>query len=249
MSTYAATGTVLRQYRLGEADRIVVILASDGRQIRAVAKGTRRPKSKLAGCLQPYNDVTMLLATGRSLDIVTEARVLTARDALAADLDRCTAAAAVTELAEVLSDEGDDEPRVAALTAATLDALLTAPSDRALALLAAYFAKALSMHGWRPGTDACVSCGGTIADHVRLSATEGGVLCGGCAGVDPVAPSVDAATAELIGGLIAARLDDVVAAEIEPADARKGLLALRGWTSHHVGGKRLKALDMALTGL
>jgi DNA repair protein RecO (recombination protein O) len=48
---------VLRTYKLGEADRIVVFLTRDRGKKRGVAKGARRARSKFAGALEPLTEV------------------------------------------------------------------------------------------------------------------------------------------------------------------------------------------------
>ena len=51
MSLYRDEGIVLRTYRLGEADRIVVLLTRGRGKVRAVAKGVRKTKSKFGARL------------------------------------------------------------------------------------------------------------------------------------------------------------------------------------------------------
>ena len=46
MPLYTADALVLRTYKLGEADRIVVFLTRDRGKKRGVAKGARRAKSR-----------------------------------------------------------------------------------------------------------------------------------------------------------------------------------------------------------
>ncbi|WP_179184937.1 DNA repair protein RecO, partial [Collinsella vaginalis] len=46
--TYRETCIVLDKTKLKETDLILTLLARDGRQIRAVAKGARKPGSRLA---------------------------------------------------------------------------------------------------------------------------------------------------------------------------------------------------------
>jgi DNA repair protein RecO (recombination protein O) len=48
---------VLRTYKLGEADRIVVFLTRDRGKKRGVAKGARRPRSRFVGALEPLTEV------------------------------------------------------------------------------------------------------------------------------------------------------------------------------------------------
>ena len=53
MPLYTADALVLRTYKLGEADRIVVFLTKDRGKKRGVAKGARRPRSRFMGALEP----------------------------------------------------------------------------------------------------------------------------------------------------------------------------------------------------
>ena len=50
---YKSDALILRTYKLGEADRIVVFLTRDRGKKRGVAKGARRPKSRYTGALEP----------------------------------------------------------------------------------------------------------------------------------------------------------------------------------------------------
>ena len=56
MPLYTADALVLRTYKLGEADRIVVFLTRDRGKKRGVAKGARRPRSRFMGALEPLTE-------------------------------------------------------------------------------------------------------------------------------------------------------------------------------------------------
>ena len=57
MPLHTADALVLRTYKLGEADRIVVFLTRDRGKKRGVAKGARRQRSPFAGALEPLTEV------------------------------------------------------------------------------------------------------------------------------------------------------------------------------------------------
>src|SRR5512132_1887252 len=57
MPVYKSEALILRTYKLGEADRIVVFLTRDRGKKRGVAKGARRQRSKFAGALEPLTEV------------------------------------------------------------------------------------------------------------------------------------------------------------------------------------------------
>lgn len=71
MSLYRDEGVVLRTSKLGEADRIITILTRGHGKIRAVAKGVRRTKSRFGARLEPFMRVDVLIAEGRSLDVLS----------------------------------------------------------------------------------------------------------------------------------------------------------------------------------
>ena len=61
MPLYKTDALILRTYKLGEADRIVVFLTRDRGKKRGVASGARRPKSRFAGALEPLTRVGVSL--------------------------------------------------------------------------------------------------------------------------------------------------------------------------------------------
>ena len=56
MPLYTADALILRTYRLGESDRIVVFLTRDRGKKRGVAKGARRARSPFAAALEPLTE-------------------------------------------------------------------------------------------------------------------------------------------------------------------------------------------------
>src|ERR671934_2709485 len=71
--TYRAEAIVLKGMDLGEADRIVTLYTRYFGKLRAIAKGARRPTSRLAGHVEPLAHATFQLAKGRELDVITQA--------------------------------------------------------------------------------------------------------------------------------------------------------------------------------
>ena len=98
MSLYRDEGVVLRTSKLGEADRIITILTRGHGKIRAVAKGVRRTKSRFGARLEPFMRVDVLIAEGRSLDVVSQAEAVAAYGApIAADYAAYEAANVIVE--------------------------------------------------------------------------------------------------------------------------------------------------------
>src|ERR1700710_580234 len=100
---YRDTAGVLRPYRLGEADRIVVLLTEHHGKVRAVAKGVRKTMSRFGARLEPMRHVRLLLAQGRELDIVSQAEAVESLAPMVTDLDHITNGMAVLEAVDQLA--------------------------------------------------------------------------------------------------------------------------------------------------
>ena len=96
--TYTARVIVLRKTKLGETDLILSLLAQNGSQLLAVAKGARRPSSQFASRLELGAEADVLFARGRSLDIVKEVRLCAGNGALRQSIERTAAATPMLEL-------------------------------------------------------------------------------------------------------------------------------------------------------
>ena len=68
---------MLRSIRYGEADRILHLYTAERGRVNAIAKGSRRPKSRFGGRLEPFFRLDLMLHEGRSdLCTVTGASTL-----------------------------------------------------------------------------------------------------------------------------------------------------------------------------
>jgi DNA repair protein RecO (recombination protein O) len=233
---------VLRKTKLGETDTILTLLASDGRQLRAVAKGLRKPGGRFGGRLEPYSVADLLLHTGRTLDVVTEAGTVASHAALREDLDRSAAAAVVADVLDKISVEGQPEERLFALATATLDVMDSAPVESLPSIVIAFLGKAMAMHGYRPQLDACSCCGAEAGESRLFSVASGGALCPTCAAADASAVRFEPAGRAWLERLMQARMAEIPALEMPPEAVADCFALMRAFVVYHVPA-RLKALD------
>jgi DNA repair protein RecO (recombination protein O) len=160
VSIYRDDGIVLRTQKLGEADRIVTVLARKSGRIRAVAKGVRRTKSRFGARLEPFTHVDLLLYTGRSLDVITQAETVRGYgDALTGDYPRYTTGIAMLETAERFTAiEKEPALRQFLLLVGGLRTLVEGGHDPRL-VLDAYLLRSLAVAGYAPALDECAICG------------------------------------------------------------------------------------------
>ncbi|HUO49760.1 MAG TPA: DNA repair protein RecO [Acidimicrobiales bacterium] len=179
MSLFRDRGVVLRSYRLGEADRIVVFLTERHGKVRAVAKGVRKTSSKFGARLEPLTHVDLLLWQGRSdLDIVNQVEVLDAFRLVREDLGRLPPGLALLEVSEQMAQERHPDPRLYAMVVGALRALAKADAEPLL-VAPSFFLKALVNEGAGPVLDECASCGQPdgVVELVAFDLVAGGALC------------------------------------------------------------------------
>src|SRR5277367_5462569 len=73
MATYSLTAVNVGSFAIGESDKVITLFSSERGLVKAVAKGARKPGAKISGKADLLNVNKLLLATGRSLDIITDA--------------------------------------------------------------------------------------------------------------------------------------------------------------------------------
>ena len=199
---------MLRTQKLGEADRIVTILTRRNGRVRAVGKGVRRTRSRFGARLEPFTHVDLLLYTGRSLDVITEAETVRAYGGpLAADYPRYTSGTAMLETAERFTPiEKEPLIRQFLLLVGGLRALGERVHDTRL-VLDAYLLRTLAVAGYAPALDECAVCGtpdsagpGESAGSRSFALAAGGLTCRSCRPPGAASPAV--ATIALMRALL-----------------------------------------------
>ena len=229
---------VVKKTKLGEPDLILTFLADDGSQRRAVAKGARKPTSPFAARLEVFSQADVLIAQGRSLDIVKEARLASGRPNLHGSVERAACAAPVAELLEKISQPGLPVARLFDMSAVALDALESSRLEACPTLCAAALLKGVSLCGFKPSFDRCACCGKGVARDggrpVPFSVSEGGVLCDGCSKGSDAVP-VDASTLQWCRALLGSTFERIASFDVDQAAAFAVLQLVGQWVRFHVG--------------
>jgi DNA repair protein RecO (recombination protein O) len=230
---YRDEAVVLRVHKLGEADRIVTLLTRRHGRVRAVGKGVRRTTSRFGARLEPGSHIDVQLYSRlpegqaspggrRALDVVQQTESLDAFGArVADDYARWTAASAICETAERLTEEGEPALRLYLLVVGALRALAAREHDAGL-VLDAFLVRAMANAGWEPALRECAKCS-RPGPHAAFNVAAGGAVCDDCrpAGSARPQPATVALMVALLGG------DWAVADPSEPTIRREssGLIA------------------------
>lgn len=176
---YRTEGVVIRRIDSGESDRTLTLYTPDRGKIRVLAKGVRRPGSRLAGHLELLAHATFLIARGRNLDIVTQAQTVHPFASLRQDLERIAWGCYLAELVGRLSPEQQENALAYQLL---LEALAHLDQGRDPEMIArAFEVHVLGAMGYRPQVFRCVSCNQELEPRAQaFSSIMGGVLCPRC---------------------------------------------------------------------
>jgi DNA repair protein RecO (recombination protein O) len=206
VSIYRDDGIVLRTQKLGEADRIVTVLARKSGRIRAVAKGVRKTKSRFGARVEPFTHVDLLLYTGRTLDVITQAETVRGYgDSLAGDYPRYTTGTAMLETAERFTAvEKEPALRQFLLLVGGLRTLVGGEHEPRL-VLDAYLLRSLAVAGYAPALDECAICGASAPQEGgsglrTFGVAAGGLVCRNCRA--PGAATTSAQTVALMSALL-----------------------------------------------
>ncbi len=186
---YQTEAIIIKKTKLGEADRILTMYTPVFGKIQAVAKGVRRPKSKLSGHLELLTHSQVTLAKGHNLDTVTGSQTVDSFTPLKTDLWLTSYALYITELANQFTAEHVPDERLFRLLLETLQNLCQTNNRE---LLLRYFEiHLLEECGYRPQLQECVVCRRVLEPTINsFSAGIGGTLCPDCAPNQPFARAI-----------------------------------------------------------
>lgn len=234
---YRDRGVVLRTAKLGEADRIITIITSGHGKVRAVAKGARRTRSKLAGHVEPLRHVDLQLYRGRGeLDIVTGAVTLDRWPSLRSDLDRLGMAMTLAEAVDQSVHDRGEDPVPYQMLIGALGRLDRVHSEM---LLPAFLLRLLAHEGTAPMLDGCV-VGTDCADApiVAFDPAGGGVTCATHRRGRQISPGALEMLRSIIDGRVNAVLD------VEPSsDSHEAAAAVTRMWEYHMD-RRLRSVDL-----
>ncbi|MEI8391335.1 MAG: DNA repair protein RecO [Actinomycetes bacterium] len=204
---YRDNAIVLRTYKLGESDRIVIFLTENYGKVRAVAKGIRKTRSKFGGRLEPLSHVAVQFHRGRDLDIVSQVESIDSNAAVFGNLDSMTQASSLLEAVDQLVPDREPVPQMFKMLLGARQTLLTRPSP---IVVPAFLWKLLAAEGVRPQLDTCVACGeesGQAGDFVAFDLQQGGVVCRSCRAGFAISPAALQLLRDVLGGRLSEILD------------------------------------------
>lgn len=219
---------VLRRQPLGEQDDIVLGFGLESGRFSAIARGSRRGKSRLAGLLEPPVELEASLRQGSSLDSLSQVQLCRAFASMRQNLDALLCAGFLARLFAEALPERSPLPEAYRLYSDLHERLANQEGVATVALWGQD--RLLAELGLEVAIGGCLGCGSPRA--LRYDPEEGGLLCGDCqqgAGWTVSPGALDALRA-LRDCPLHRRLPPVA-----PPEVRELGRILKGQMQHHLG--------------
>lgn len=190
-------GIVLRSIDYGETNKILTIYSREIGKFGAVARGAKKPNSRLASVSQPFTYGTFLCFSGpgTGLGNIQQGEIIEIFRSVTQDLFLTAYASYIVELLDKSTDERVHNPFLFELLYQTLKYLDEGYEPQIIKNI--FEIKMLPVLGLRPNFDCCANCGNTEGPFV-FSIKEAGLLCENCLHQDPRHFRVSQATIRLM---------------------------------------------------
>jgi DNA repair protein RecO (recombination protein O) len=245
MALVTTDAVVLHAFDYLESSRIIRLATRDAGVQSVLARGARRSRKRFGAALDLFaSGVAQInVRDGRELQQLESFEVVNARAPLSYDLERFAAASALAELSLrwMTHDEHDEHDPFFEVLVGALDALASAPHERARDVGLAGAWRIVSALGFAPTIDVCSSCHEAIpeGDAVHFSPVGGGVTCPRCVARSPGGRSLPADARDALRAFIAGG----AFALADERTRRAHLRLLREFLNHHLSdGRVLRAL-------
>jgi DNA repair protein RecO (recombination protein O) len=238
---YRTDAIILRRSDFGEADRLLTVFTPERGKLRLLAKGVRKTTSRKAGHVELFMLTDMLIAQGRTWDIISQAEIVEPYRDLREDLDKTSHAYYLAELVDRFTEEHDTNAPLFELLAITL-AHLSHTDDPFIALR--YFElHLLSLTGFQPQLHFCVACNEALEPVENyFHFADGGALCPEHGRVRPHAEPIPLPVLKVLRFLQTEPWEKVSRLQLTPTTRQQVETLLLGYITFLLE-RRLKSVD------
>lgn len=188
-------GIVIRTRPYGETNKIVTLFTREAGKITCMARGAKKPSSRLAAITQPFTHGTFSIFKGRGMGTLQNGDQLESFRHIRQDILATAYASYITELIDRLTEQDEPLPATYEVLYQALHAISEEYDPEAITLFVEW--KMLPSAGLTPTLHQCANCGETEGEFA-FSFQENGFLCHRCFEVDPYIIRLSPALVKLI---------------------------------------------------
>ncbi|MCK0471559.1 DNA repair protein RecO [Alkalihalobacillus sp. APA_J-10(15)] len=175
-------GIIIRTIDYGETNKVVTLFTKELGKIGVMARGAKKPKSRLSAASQLFMYGIFVIQTSSGLGVLQQADITSSFRDIRSDLRRAAHASYMLELTDKLTDE---KTRYSEIFKLLYQILIYIDEGLDVDVLKMIFeTKMLAVAGIKPELDQCSSCG-SINQPIAFSIKNAGFLCPKCRNKDP----------------------------------------------------------------
>ena len=183
MNNYVTEAINLKSYNLNDADKIMVMYSKDNGLIKGVAKGIKKPKSKLGARMDLLVANTLQLLKGRSMDTIVQAQTVNNFRKSREDIDKLMLSSYISELVMNFGEGSEAASKeIYELLYKALNRISDSATKKdALIAVIKFQLKILLIMGFCVELDTCLCCREQVLDEdMYFSSSMGGIICKDC---------------------------------------------------------------------
>lgn len=177
-------GVIIRTQDYKETHKIITLFSDKLGKITALARGAKKPKSRMAAATQPfiYGEYLVYINKGKGLGTIQQASIVHSMRQIREDIEKNAYASYVLEITDKIAENKQPLPYIYNELFHTLKWI--AEHDEYIIPAMMYELKMYEVGGFAPILNRCAQCNSTQLPYY-FSVNEGGVLCSQCSQIDP----------------------------------------------------------------
>lgn len=174
-------GIILKTQDYGETHKLITIFSKRFGKITALARGAKKPKSRMAAVTQPFIYAQFFIYYSTGLSTIQQGEIIDSFRKIREDIVKTAYTAYVMELTDKLLDQNKQDAYLFDQLLQTVEWI--SENDAVDFPIMMYEMKLFTAGGFAPVVNKCVNCGRKGTAYT-FSIPEGGLLCEHCNHVD-----------------------------------------------------------------
>jgi len=243
---FKTEAVVLRKNKITDADVILTLFTRKYGKIRAVAKGGRKPKTRLSPSSHIFVYGDFIINKGKNLDKVSSVDIKESFYNIREDLTKLAYASYFAELCDAVIVEGVTNNRLFDTLIKGL--YLITYRDQGYDLIKiAFQLQLLDFSGFRPEIKKCVNCGGVKFNKINFNIHQGGIICDNCYSRYDDSMLVNSMIIKVMNYILKTDITTVSKLKLNPSIIKRLERIIDKYIEIHLERKNFKSLEFLRT--
>ncbi|SHI76320.1 DNA replication and repair protein RecO [Dethiosulfatibacter aminovorans DSM 17477] len=230
---------ILKEVKYKDNDKILHCFSRKRGKIQIMAKNSRKTNSRNLSLTQTLSHISADLYRGKGMYSLSDGEVLNSFYSLKNDYEGFVYSSYVLEILNHVLQENENYSKIFDMTV-KLFTMLSESVENIEVLVAAYEIKLVSILGYKPWLDSCISCGSEEGKYA-FSIPEGGLVCGDCREKGKNYAYMNKGDVDCLKILLMSKFEDLGKVDV----CSKKILKLAGlYFRYHIGKNNFKSLKL-----